>query len=268
MNIIKLYDNKILPQNYCEIHYITKILENLYEYLDNSYVIVVVTGDEQLLNINLDKTKTNILIHVGNELKYNDINYHKFDYVFRFYHFDKVDNKKIFNINIGYNSSGYNEVYLNNNKKIKDRTYDIFFSGQLRNREDLNIACKNITVGNNLIRFTNGFRQGLNINEYYDILSDTKICLIPNGDSPETFRYNEAMSSGCIIISLKNIQNPYYKNSPIHLLNNWNELNNDLILNILKSDLETKQKEIIDFYNTNLSPNVMAKFIVNKIKNI
>ena len=103
MNIINQ-----LPQHYCEVNYIRKILTILEKKLPNNFDFYIYNNDYKPNIIMNDNIK--IVIHVGNEIGWDTSNYDKVDLIFRFYQSEKCDLQKVFPINIGYNSSGNNEV--------------------------------------------------------------------------------------------------------------------------------------------------------------
>ena len=74
------------------------------------------------------------------------------------------------------------------------------------------------------IRFTNGFKQGLNSQEYSQMIYDSQIVLCPGGFlKNETYRHFESMRAGCVVISEKMPETYLYKDSPIIQVNSWKE---------------------------------------------
>ena len=266
MRLLSYYDNNdILPFEYCEVDYITKIYTILNNTFDDSFDLYVIDGgyNKEIIK---DSNNITIAIHVGNEGWYDDRLYDKFDLVFRYYFNEYCDNVKVFPINIGYNSWGLKNIIFNNQKKLSERGKDVFFVGQLKDniRNDFRDAAMTLTTKYD-IRFSNGFRQGVPFMEYLDILSDTKICLVPRGVSNETFRLSEAFASGCIVITTvksSHINTWYYENLPAVFINNWSELNESLIKKILSSDIDKKYEENLKYYDDYLSPEANANFIV------
>jgi hypothetical protein len=256
-----------IPEHYCEIDYLNQINSILSKKLDDSFVVYIIHNDltqheKKNISRQIRGYTKKIAIHISDEYGSTDL-YNLFDLVFRFYHSNLCDNKKVFNINIGYNCSGNTNIQFNNKIPLSERKKKVFFSGQYRS--DLSNAIK--TLKNKYdISFTSGFRQGLSINDYIQCLSESKICLVPRGISPETFRYSESFASGCIVITTENINTWYYKDSPAYFLNNWNELSDDLIENILGSNIDNKYLLNIDYYKKRLSPEANAQYIENICK--
>lgn len=184
-------------------------------------------------------------------------------------------------------------------KKIKDRKYSVFFSGNLySNRLPLffslafnktpNVVVRKgirallgvkmlkrtLTLMNysakfpdSFIRFTNGFKRGLPPEEYGAIMADSKIILCPNGfNLPECFRHYEAMRAGCVIISEKLPDTYFYKDSPIIQISNWEE-GMEIAKRLL--DNPEKMQKISDatykWWQQRCSENATAKYIMNTL---
>jgi len=260
-----------LPQHYCEIGYIDDISKILLENLDDSNSLYLIhpdlnntVGSElEYLLINDDKFK--IGIHVGNEKFYNPKFYHNLDIIFRFYLSDNCDYKKIYPISSGYNSSGEKGVKLNPTKPLSKRKYDVSFFGRKSSRPDFVNSINQIKNLYN-IKLTDGFRQGVPIQEYYTILSESKICLAPSGDSVETFRYTESFGFGCIVITDNTKDVWYYNDTPAIVVSDWSIVTQEFLNNILNSNIDSMYEKNIEYYQNYLSPEANASYILNTIK--
>lgn len=253
-----------LPEHYCELDYTNNIVKILNEKLDDNFEFYFYYNE---CNHKVAKNKkTKLIFHVGNEDEFNTREYKNVNFVFRFYHTNKCDNIKIHSIPIGYNSSGRNEIIFENIKPIMQRPNNVFFYGQKNYRSEfLNFV--NTSKYKEKIQFSNGFRDGLNIFDYYKELNNTKICLVPKGFSPETFRYIESFASGCVVITTEKLQTWYYQNSPAFFIERWDETVDDLIDNLLCEDLTDLQENGLDYYKKFLSPEACANYILNTLKN-
>jgi hypothetical protein len=171
-----------------------------------------------------------------------------------------------------------NEVVfsINNLPSIKDRTINLFFSGNLQKyRSDLYsqftilkivpnaiLTCflrgsiRNIVLslfGSNFsserkktkIQFTNGFMKGYSKSEYKEFLLQTKILLCPKGSiSPETFRLFEGLNAGCVVISERLPDLDIYRNVPVIQIDSWKTglkkaeelLSDEILLNSLHTE--------------------------------
>jgi hypothetical protein len=248
-----------LPKHYCEIDYIENIIKILEDKLPNNLELYILNNDFNLpITLN---NNTKVGIHIGNEVGWDTKNYDKLDIIFRFYQSEKCDNIKIFPINIGYNSSGNNQIYFISLKNINERSIDVFFKGQSTHRNNFfnNLALKKYKK--NIVK-TTGFRQGDTIEDYLETLSNSKICLVPKGLSSETFRYTEAFASGCIVITTEKISTWFYENSPAFFVQNWNEVNDEFIDKILELDLLIEKEKSLNYYQKYLSPQANANYIL------
>lgn len=190
--------------------------------------------------------------------------------VFRFYGIEwGYDNKYIFPIPIGYNcqSNGklMNRMYPE--KKISEREYDIFYSGQsFPWRKELERRLEKLKTSFNVFSQTNpAFRTGLDIDDYYKLLGDSKICVVPDGASVDTFRYSEACGSGCVVITTTKKDLWYYHDAPVFFIDNWNELTESFILGILEGNLNAIHEKTLKYYNDYLSEEAVAIYIVKHI---
>jgi hypothetical protein len=260
-----------LPQHYSEVSYIDYITKILLENLDDSnsfYIIhpdLNVVGGPEVENLLTNDTNFKIGIHVGNERDYEPKFYEHLDIVFRFYLTKNCDYQKIYPINIGYNSTGKKDIRPNPTKKLSERKYDVLFIGNQNIRPDFTNPINKIKHLYN-IHFTNGFRQGVPVEEYYTMLSESKICLVPSGYSPETFRYTESFGSGCIVITDSKDDVWYYNDTPAVVVSNWSVVTEQFLNDILSSNIDIMYEKNLKYYKECLSPEANANFILNIIK--
>lgn len=222
-------------------------------------IIVILTGDEK------------------GELGLNPYPTANVKAIFRIYNnYGRYDNKKIFPIPCGYNWTMHSDrtqkmKRMYPEKKMADRTVDIFYSGQnIPSRQIVVNRIKNLQATTNYNIVCNsydGFRRGMNIDEYYQMLGNCKISIAPDGTSVDTFRYNESLGSGCVVISTPKEDLWYYKNSPVVVINSWMDLTKELIDSILNSNLDATSQQNLKFYNDCLSEEAVANYIIEKINN-
>jgi hypothetical protein len=260
-----------LPSHFSELSYTQLITEELLKKFDDNYSLYFLHPDLHVSDgLGFDekiKNDTNykIAIHTTNEVRYSPKYYEFFDIIFRFYLQENCDYKKIFPINIGFNSSGEFNIVPNKGNKLSERINDVFFMGNPHVRGEFYNSMNKLSTKYD-ITFTNGFRTGLPIRDYYNKLSNSKICLCPNGVSLETFRYNEAFGSGCIVITKNKVNSWFYENSPAIFVNSWSEVTEEFINNILSSNVDEKYEQNLDYYEKYLSPNANAEYIIKTIK--
>lgn len=265
----------------CENFYVKEILNNLN--LDDSFHIIVGRINNpheiELLRQSLLKNKKNILIMKSDERGIIPPFIDDLFMVFRMYNNNLVvDYKKIFPIPCGYSMIHKNngETYTYHYKEpknINERTIDLFFSGQISANRNQMISAINKIKGkyNVLTNVTDGFAKGFNINEFYEKLGDAKISLVPNGVViPESFRFFESFMRHCIVITTlpqnSNYDMWYYKDCPALFLNNWSELTESKIDELLKNlDYHYERSKI--YFENKISPKAVATYIKETIEN-
>lgn len=152
---------------------------------------------------------------------------------------------------------------------IEDRMYDFSFIGQYDpyTRQDFYECVTNMT-GNKFVYFYEGWNKGLGPEEYSRVMSQTKVALVPCGSaSLDTFRFYEAASCGCVILTTAQNNYSFMKNSPYITIPCWNtnvisKYLQELIPNKNLSLLSQKTKE---FWENNLSPQAAGQFIMEKL---
>jgi hypothetical protein len=161
-------------------------------------------------------------------------------------------------------------------KPIEEREYDFCFVGQLTQygTRDKFKKCLDLMLENtgdkykHYVRYTSSFADGLDHQEYIDLLNNSKVCLCPTGSfSDETFRFFEAIKMGCfpMVESLPKFW--YYDNAPMFFAK-WQFLDMFLekCLNILNSsDITLLNKNLIDYNNTVLDTETLAQILKNII---
>lgn len=208
---------------------------------------------------------------------------------------DKILKKNIFNFPIGC----VRDVPELPIKPLNSRKYFVFFSGSLNdsrmhfytafipwlnskkrtflgsfmNYQKILVRLKpnfSKRFPRSYIRFTNGFKKGLKPETYGHLIANSKIVLCPKGSkSAESFRHNEAMRAGCVIVSEKLPRNHFYKDSPIIQVDNWteglqktSELLNDEV------ELEKISYATQIWWRDKCSSEAVSRFVFSKIQGI
>lgn len=267
--------NEIDEDFWCETRYTSNIVDILIKKLAGDYSVVITPN-----LVRLPETKyPKIVILTGDELGRLPLNpYPNQNVVAVFRIFNRIgrfDNKYIFPIPPGYNWTMHSDktkkmVKMYPEKKLSERKYDIFYAGQplpWRN-EMLNNLNKLKDKFNILGSVNPSFRTGIEIDEYYKILGETKIALSPDGTSVDCFRYVEAFGSGCIVITTIKDDIWYYRNSPTFFINSWSELNENLINHILSLNIDDLYIQNLKYYNEKLSEEAVANYIIENITNL
>jgi hypothetical protein len=291
---MKITISPVVEIDVWEPPYLLKTLEYLSHLPDDyHFVIARVNNDDELRifkSLLIDGLK-NILILISDELGLQ--NYKSGPYfmkndihlIFRTYNNkDLYDNDFVYPIPCGFScgvsshsSSGLKTIYHNFESveiPLIDRKYDIFLSGAFSNNR---VECFNQIESisdkfNCLINKTPSFAKGFPIDEYYEMMSNSKIAIVPDGVViPESFRYFEAVKCNCIVVTSYPIyndkyQNWYFNNSSAIFIKSWSEVNYDFIKNLLENSNLMKY-DILNrkYFNENISPKALSEYMINII---
>ena len=110
---------------------------------------------------------------------------------------------------------------------------------------------KDIQPNNIKITSKFGSNDSLNSNKYYEILCNSIYVPVPHGFfHPETYRFYEALESGCIPL----VENPHnfydviYSNNPIKKLTTWSEARNFIKQNYKNKSLTLEYSEELNYW--------------------
>ncbi len=107
--------------------------------------------------------------------------------------------------------SQYNKLALgvpqhlsNNLPHYQDKSYDVFFSGQITHQRRQELATVMPDIPNSFYNPTNGFAEGLKPKQYYDKMFLSKIVPCPSGAMViDSFRFYEAIEMLCLPVGDK-----------------------------------------------------------------
>lgn len=269
---------EMVDPNVWEPPYLFKVLDNLDLDDDYHFIIARTNTQQEVYQFKncIKSNKKNILFLLSDERGIIPPFLDELYLVFRAYNrSDLYDNNKIFPIPCGYSYGHNNSFYKEENKKpLVDREYDLFYSAQAcYNRNSCVEELKKIKDDfKSIVNVTDGFARGFKIEEYYNIMRNSKIAIVPNGAVvPESFRYFEAFESNCIVITSypkdSNYNHWYYKNSPAIFISNWNQLTKDLVNNLLDNDNLNRYDSLNrKYFEENISPKGLSNYISKIIK--
>jgi hypothetical protein len=137
--------------------------------------------------------------------------------------------------------SQYNKLALgvpqhlsNNLPEYQDKSYDVFFSGQITHQRRQELATVMPDIPNSFYNPTTGFAEGLSPKSYYDKMFLSKIVPCPSGAMViDSFRFYEAIEMLCLPIGDKldsKMQNTNFFNflfqgeHSIKTVENWQNL--------------------------------------------
>jgi hypothetical protein len=122
----------------------------------------------------------------------------------------------------------------NNLPEYQDKSYDVFFAGQITHQRRQELSKVMPTVQNSFYEPTNGFAQGLKPKIYYDKMFLSKIVPCPSGaEVIDSFRFYEAIEMLCLPvgdkIDSKGKETNFYnfvfnEDFPIETTNNWKNI--------------------------------------------
>ena len=162
---------------------------------------------------------------------------------------------------------------------IHERTYDWSWMGQfdpyarVAFRNSVNDLKTNPITGQARehtckILWYEGWNNGGPIEEYANVMSNTKIALVPNGSaSLESFRFFEAAMAGCVIVSQQMPVVPMYNVAPtITVDNNWTNLPDviDMILDN-REEMEYYSHASKAWYEYFCSPEGLADYMKKRL---
>jgi hypothetical protein len=166
---------------------------------------------------------------------------------------------------------------------IDARTIDVFFAGSVRDFSGIRGIVKNqkYLARKRLLRaaakwnlpgrlqiesLKRAFRDNEGSRPYAEVMRDSKICLCPKGNSPETYRLYEAFQAGCITIVDEYHGGVHASRPPVILADDWNRCAGT-IHEILsdKNRLRDLQTQTLAWYRDYWSPEAVARSILEKL---
>lgn len=268
------FSDQINP-HFCERQYFMEVMNKLQSLniLDDSYNFIITNYGDETLPL-YENGKKNIVIYLSDEYGIWKNWFEKADVIFRTYPRENFfDNKKIFPIPCGLVMPDWVQYKMEEpKKKLSERKYDFFYSGQVSpNRYPFLSKLESVTKGfNGILKHTQNFRTGFTIDEYFQIMNETKISFVPLGKViPESFRYMESFESGCVVITdfpidqYKHIW--YYQNSPAIFIRDYNQITSELISNVL-NNIDDYLDKNLKYYNDFLSTKAVANYIIYILK--
>jgi len=122
----------------------------------------------------------------------------------------------------------------NNLPEYQDKSYDVFFAGQITHQRRQELSKVMPTIENSFYKPTDGFAQGLKPKTYYDKMFLSKIVPCPSGaEVIDSFRFYEAIEMLCLPIGDKidskgnetNFYNFVFQTDfPIEITDNWKNI--------------------------------------------
>jgi Exostosin family len=110
-------------------------------------------------------------------------------------------------------------------------------------------------------------REALTMTDSYsDLLSNTRVCLVPRGNSPETFRFFEAFRAGCVVVCEWLPDHWFYRDAPVIMVRRWSELSDVLLPLLSDTDmLERLHRASVEYWESRCSERALGSYMAEKI---
>jgi hypothetical protein len=154
--------------------------------------------------------------------------------------------------------------------EYQDKSYDVFFSGQITHQRRQELATIMPNIPNSFYNPTNGFAEGLKPKNYYDKISISKIVPCPSGaEVIDSFRFYEAIEMLCLPIGDRlnsKMQETNFFNLvfgtefPIQVTDNWHHIKK--IIPVLLENYPQNMHQVVCWwikYKRDLSIEVMRQ---------
>ena len=220
--------------------------------------------EEQISN-ELNKIKRVVLFITGDEsatFNVDKINHSNIEIWVQYPHKKHVKYNKL--------ALGVPQHFSKNLPQYQNKSYDVFFSGQITHQRRQELAKVMPQIKNSFYNPTNGFAEGLKPKNYYDKMSLSKIVPCPSGaEVIDSFRFYEAIETLCLPIGdkidSKGVNTDFYNFvfgnvHPIKTLENWNHLL-ELLPNLLETYMSNMHKIVCWWikYKRDLSIEIMRQ---------
>ena len=114
---------------------------------------------------------------------------------------------------------------------------------------------------------TESFEHSRKLGEAYysKLMMDAKVCLVPRGSLPPTFRYFEALRYGCAVVAEPQPKRWYYEGSPAVEIPHWDHLADALRRIFQRGELERLHQAGIRWWEATCSEKALGAFMAEKI---
>ena len=105
------------------------------------------------------------------------------------------------------------------------------------------------------------------VDSYAELMAATKVALCPRGSVWETYRWWEAMASGCVVVAERQRDAEYYRNSPAVVVDGWKRL--PAVLESLFADpagMRERAAASVAFWNEQGAPPAVARRIATELR--
>lgn len=105
--------------------------------------------------------------------------------------------------------------------------------------------------------------------EYWRLLSETKLCLVPGGTYECTYRHFEAMRSGCVIVTDTHPSGTYLRGAGTIALSRWDDLER-AVLPVLDDDAELERlgRASLECWRKRCSEEAVGRFMAERLNEL
>lgn len=114
-----------------------------------------------------------------------------------------------------------------------------------------------------------GSRSDGHSDEYWRLLSETKLCLVPGGTYEYTYRHFEAMRSGCVIVTDTRPSGAYMHGAGMIALSGWDDLER-AVLSVLDDDAELERlgRASLECWRRHCSEEAVGRFLADRLNEL
>ena len=104
---------------------------------------------------------------------------------------------------------------------------------------------------------------------YWELLMDTKVCLVPAGTFHETYRHFEALRAGCVIVTDTSLDAWYVRGAPFIEIASWDDLER-VVLPLLadEAELERRHHAALECWRRQCSEEAVGRFIADRLNEL
>ena len=104
---------------------------------------------------------------------------------------------------------------------------------------------------------------------YSELVAQTRVCLVPRGNSPETFRFFEALRAGCVVVCESLPDYWFYRGAPVLKVRRWSELS-DVLTALLAdtAELERLHSASVDWWRSRCSEEALGQYMAEQITQV
>lgn len=105
--------------------------------------------------------------------------------------------------------------------------------------------------------------------QYSEAMMNAKICVVPRGTSPETFRFYEGLRYGCVLITERLPARRFYTGAPVIQLDDWRALPRvvDRLLDD-PAELQRRHEAGLNWWRTHCSEEATGAFIAQEVERL